>query len=173
MRHLLCAVAVLFASYAAYAQSAPPIKMGLWETTDIATITGMQLPPDVVEKLKAMGRPIPGSEPHTTVIQGCLTPERWRENFAKAQQNQDCHMKNLKEDSSGMSADIDCKSEHGASTGHIQMTYDSTEKVQGTVHMEMTSERNPQPIVIDMKLSSVYQGPDCKGVSPDSAKVVH
>ena len=82
-------------------------------------------------------------------------------------------MKNLKEDSSGMSADIDCKSDRGASTGHIQMTYDSTEKVHGTVHMEMTSERNPQPIVIDMKLSSVYQGSDCKGVSPDSAKIVH
>ena len=46
-------------------------------------MTGLQLPPEVVETMKAMGQFIPGAEPRTTVIQGMPTPEKWRENFPK------------------------------------------------------------------------------------------
>lgn len=174
MKQVLCVVAVLIASCsAASAQSAPPIKMGLWETTVVSKISGLQIPPEVAERMKAMGRSIPGSEPRTTVTQGCLTPEKWKETLSKAQQNQDCHMKNLKQDSSGMSADIDCKSDRGSSTGHMQMTFVSAEKTHGTMHIETITERQPQPIVMDFTLDSAFQGSDCKGISPDSAKIVH
>jgi len=57
--------------------------MGLWETTTVSRMTGLQLPPEVVETMKAMGQFIPGAEPRTTVIQGMPTPEKWRENFPK------------------------------------------------------------------------------------------
>ena len=173
VKQVICVAAVLVASCAAYAQSAPPIKMGLWETTTVSKMTGLQIPPEVVEKMKAMGRSIPGAEPRTTVIQGCVTAEKWQENFTKAQQNQDCHTKNLKQDSSGMSADIDCKSERGSSTGHMQINFLSPEKTHGTMHLETVTERQPQPIVMDFTFDGVYQGPDCKGISPDSAKVIH
>jgi hypothetical protein len=175
MKLLFSVATALMFSCAAFAQSAPapPIKMGLWETTTVSKMTGLQLPPEVVERMKAMGRSIPGAEPRTTVSQGCMTPEKWQENFAKAQQNQDCHMKNLKQDSSGMSADIDCKAERTSSTGHMQVTFLSSEKAQGKVHLETVTERSPQPIVMDITFDSVYQGDDCKGISPGSAKIVH
>lgn len=174
MKHLFSVAAVLIASCATVqAQSAPPVKMGLWENTIVSKMSGLQIPPEVAERMKAMGRSIPGAEPRTTVTQGCLTAEKWKETMSKAQQNQDCQMKNLKQDSSGMSADIDCKSERGSSTGHMQFTFISAEKTHGTIHVETVTERQPQPIVMDFTLDSVYQGADCKGISPDSAKIVH
>ena len=72
-----------------------------------------------------------------------------------------------------MSADLVCTSERGGSgKGHMQVNFLSSEKVHGTMHMEMITQRQPQPIVMDMTFDSTYQGADCKGVSPDSPKVI-
>jgi hypothetical protein len=38
--------------------------------------------------------------------------------------------------------------------------------------MEMMTQRQPEPIVIDMTFDSTYQGSDCKGISPDTPKVI-
>jgi hypothetical protein len=96
--------------------------------------------------------------------------------FAMAQDRQNCKVLNQKQDSSGMSADVVCESVgNGGSNsakGHVQMTFVSTEKVHGTMHMEAVSTRQPQPIVVDMTIDSAYQGADCKGVSPDTPKVI-
>ena len=146
--------------------------MGLWQSTVVSTLTGIQLPPEIVEKMKAAGRSIPGGTPKTTVSQGCLTPEKWQDSWQRAQAGDDCHTKNYKMDASGMSADIECKSESGSSTGHTQITFISSEKAHGTTHMEVVSARSPQPIVMDITIDSVYQGADCKGISPDGAKVM-
>jgi hypothetical protein len=174
--------AVVMTAVAAWAQSAPPmqnappVKMGLWRGTTVTTMTGVTLPPDVVEKMKAMGRPLPGSEPRTIETESCLTAEKWKEMFAMAQDRQNCKVLNQKQDSSGMSADVVCESVgNGGSNsakGHVQMTFVSTEKVHGTMHMEAVSTRQPQPIVVDMTIDSAYQGADCKGVSPDTPKVI-
>ena len=60
----------------------------------------------------------------------------------------------------------------GSSKGHMEATFVSQEKINGKVHMEMTSARQSQPIVMDVTFESVYQGADCKGISPDSPKIV-
>jgi hypothetical protein len=159
-----------------HAQSAPPVKMGLWQTTAITSMTMPnmpQLPPEVVERMKAMGRPIPGTAPTTSVVQSCLTPEKWRENWARSQQqSQKCETKNYTQDASGMSVDIECKTERGSSTGHTQMSFVNSETAHGTSHMEIISERSLKPITMNMTIDSVYQGADCKGISPDTPKVV-
>jgi len=54
----------------------------------------------------------------------------------------------------------------------MEMSFVSTEKVHGTMHMEIVSERQPQPIVMDMTIDNTYQGADCKGVSPDTPKMI-
>lgn len=157
------------------AQAAPPVKMGLWHGTTVTKMTGITLPPEVVEKMKAMGRPVPGAEPQTIETESCLTPEKWKEMFARAQNRENCKISNLKQDASGMSADMVCESPNGGGNtarGHVQMSFLTTEKVHGTMHMEATSVRQPQPIVVDMTIDSVYQGADCKGVSPDTPKVI-
>ena len=166
--------AVMMTPCVAQAPSTPPVKMGLWQGTTVSKMTGLQLPPEVVEKMKAMGRPVPGAEPRTIETQSCVTPEKWKEMFTKVNDDrEDCKMMNLKQDSSGMSADMVCSSPRGGNgKGHMEVSFLSTEKVHGTIHMEMVTERQPQPIVMDMTFDSTYQGSDCKGISPDTPKVI-
>jgi hypothetical protein len=174
MKGFLCGLAAtLIVAGTAIAQSAP-IKMGLWHGKAVSTMTGLELPPDVVARLKAMGRPVPGSEPTTTETESCLTPEKWKEMLAKSQERENCSYKNLKVDSSGMSGDLECTTARGGTTkGHLQMNFLSSEKVHGTVHMEVISAQRPQPILMDMTIDSSYEGTDCKGISPDEPKVIH
>lgn len=72
-----------------------------------------------------------------------------------------------------MSGDMACTSADGTSKGHMEATFASAEKMNGKMHMEVTTSRQSQPLVVDATFASVYQGADCKGISPDAAKVVH
>jgi hypothetical protein len=137
MKSALClAMAVLAGSVAVVAQDAlapPAVKMGLWQNTATNTMTGIQLPPDVLAKLQAMGRPAPGGTPTTTVTQSCLTPEKWQKSFGNMQQNKDCQFTNVHQSASGMSGDMACTTQGGVSKGHIEATFESQEKVNGKV----------------------------------------
>ncbi len=173
MKKLLSSAFVIATTCFAQAPSTPPVKMGLWQGTTVSKMTGLQLPPEMVERMKQMGHPLPGSEPKTIETESCLTPEKWKEMFTRAQANETCKIENLKQDSSGMSADIVCDSARGGTgKGHLQVDFISTEKVHGTMHMEMTTQRQTQPIVMDITYDSTYQGADCKGISPDTPKVI-
>lgn len=183
MQKLICfAVAILAfpatmpaQTSAMSAPSVPPIKMGLWQSTSTITMTGFQIPPDIAARLQAMGRPLPTGQPHTTIIQSCLTSEKWQKMFTDMQQDKDCEFTNQHQSSSGMSADLKCKPSSGnrASSGHIEANFLSSEKVNGKVHIVTITDRQPQPIVIDMHFESLYQGADCQGIFPDSPKIVH
>ncbi len=93
MKRELCLVmAVLAGSATGLTQDAltpPPVKMGLWQNTATNTMTGLQLPPEVVAKMQAMGRPVPGAAPRTIVTQSCLTPDKWQKSFTDMQQRQE------------------------------------------------------------------------------------
>jgi hypothetical protein len=65
-----------------------------------------------------------------------------------------------------------CQTSAGSSTGHVQMNFLSTEKVHGTMHVEAVTSRQAQPIIMDMIIDSTYAGADCKGISPDTPKVI-
>ena len=93
MKRELCLVmAVLAGSATGLTQDAltpPAVKMGLWQNTATNTMTGLQLPPEVVAKMQAMGRPVPGAAPRTIVTQSCLTPDKWQKSFTDMQQRQE------------------------------------------------------------------------------------
>ncbi len=177
MKRELCLVmAVLAGSATALTQDAiapPPVKMGLWQNTATNTMTGLQIPPEVAAKLQAMGRPVPGAAPRTIVTQSCLTPDKWQKSFTETQQNKNCQFTNVHQSATGMSGDLACTSAEGSSKGHLDATFANQEKMSGKVHMEITTARQPQPIVMDVTFEGVYQGADCKGISPDSPKIVH
>jgi hypothetical protein len=101
-----------------------------------------------------------------------MTPDKWQKSFADMQQRQDCHLSNVHQSATGMSADMVCTLAEGSSKGHMEATFVSQEKINGKVHMEITSARQTQPIVMDVTFAGVYQGADCKGISPDSPKIV-
>ena len=148
----------------------PPIKMGLWKSTSTSTIAGMQIPPEVAARMKAMGRSL--GQPQTVNTLSCITPEKWKQIFNR-QRDQRCQLSNQQQSSSGMSADITCSSSNGRnSTGHMQMTFDSDTRMHGTFHMNVASEHQPRPVTIDTTYQGEYQGADCQGVSPDSPKVI-
>jgi hypothetical protein len=182
MKTLFCAAFVTLVSCAAQAQNAappvqnaaePPVKMGLWQGTTTIKLSGLQVPPEVAEKMKAMGRPMPGSEPRTIETQSCLTPEKWKEMIAKMQDRENCKLTNVKQDATEMSADIACQTTGGGSAmGRVQANFLSSEKVRSTGHMEITTPRQPQAIIMDTTFDSTYLGSDCKGISPDTPKVI-
>jgi hypothetical protein len=179
MKKQICLVmAMLTAPVAMIAQGAatPPVKVGLWQSTSTVTMSGIQIPPEVAARMQAMGRQVPGAQPRTTVLQSCLTAEKWQKMFGDMQQQRDqkCNLSNQQTSSAGMSADIACKSSDGrsSSTGHLEVTFVSTEKATGKAHVETTMASQPKPIMMDMNFESVFQGADCKGISPDSPQVV-
>ncbi len=172
MKKIFCSMSLIAAACVAQAP-APPVKMGLWQGTIVTRMSGLQLPPEVAERMRQMGRLVPGSEPKTIETQSCLTAEKWKEMFAKPPETESCKVENLKQDAGGMSADIVCASPSGGGgKGHVEMNFLSSEKVHGTMHMEITPSRQPQPIVMDTTYDSTYQGADCKGVSPDTPKIM-
>lgn len=179
MQKQICfAVAILGFLSGALAQTVepPPIKMGLWQTTMTSTMTGIQIPPDVAARLQAMGRPLPSmGQPRTVITQSCATPEKWKDMFKHLQRQGNCEFSNEHQTSSSLSADLACKSPDGrySSSGHMDIGFVSEERIHGKVHVETITDSQPQPIVSDMSFDSAYQGADCQGISPDSAKVVH
>lgn len=171
---LFLAVLAIPAVMAAQPTSAPPIKMGLWQNTNVVSVKGLHIPPDVAARLKAMGRPVPTEEPRTVVVDSCITPEKWKEMFSNMQQGKNCKYSNLHQDSSGISTDIACSSEDGKRTtaGHFDLRVLSQEKTHGQGKMTSMLPSQPNPIIVDMTIDGVYLGSDCKGISPDSPKVV-
>jgi hypothetical protein len=155
--------------------STPPVKMGLWKTTNVITVTGMQIPPDIAARLQAMGKQVPTGQPQTTVVQSCLTPERWQQSFGHMQRNKNCEYTHTQQTSSAFSTDVVCKSADGSYTakGHVEVNFVTTVTMHGKAHMETVSTSQTKPIVMDMNFDSTYQSADCQGVSPDSPKIEH
>lgn len=167
----VCAAATAFAQSSA----PPPVKMGLWETTITSQMSGFQLPPDVVAKLKAMGRSVPGGA-HTTVSQGCLTPEEWQKSMEGMNQppNSDCTITHRQIESRKFSFDISCKSEHGGTTtGHWEMQATDDEHSHGSGHMASDAAGpNGQHFTMDMTLNSHFVSTNCGDVKPGNAKII-
>lgn len=172
---------ILFAAATASAQTdalpatPPPIKMGLWETSVTSQMSGFQLPPDVIAKLQAMGRPIPGA-PHTSVAQTCLTSEQWQKDFEQLHkpQNSDCTITKREADTHNFSFDISCKSQRGMEmNGHWEIHFVDEEHSHGSGHMTSDSPGpNGQPFAMDMTIDSHYLSADCGDVKPGTPKVI-
>lgn len=162
---------------AAGAQSTtpPPVKMGLWETTVTSQISGFQLPPDVIAKLKAMGRSVPGGA-HTVVTQGCLTPEEWRDQMEKMNQpaNSDCTVTHRQVEARKFAFDISCNSEHGMTvTGHWEIQATDEEHSHGSGHMTSDAAGpNGRSFAMDSTFDSHFLKSDCGDVKPGNAKII-
>lgn len=149
--------------------------MGLWETSITSQMGGIQLPPDVVAKLQAMGRPVPGA-PRTTVTQGCLTPAEWQKDMDQMNKpdKSNCEFANRQASAGKYSFDISCKSERGTTmTGHLEMQIADENHAHGSYHM--TSEQagpNGQKISMEATIDSHFLSSDCGDVQPGSAKIV-
>jgi hypothetical protein len=160
----------------AFAQtpSPPPIKMGLWQSNVTTTMGGFQIPPDVAEKMRAMGRPVPGG-PQTTAVQSCMTADEWGKTWEKMNSNGDqkCTSTNRTLEEHKLSFDESCVSPRGGTfTGHFEMQFDDDEHSHGSLHMKGEQGPSGQPITIDMTMNSHFVAADCGEVKPGEAKVL-
>lgn len=172
---LICAAGVAGAQTAPTPATPPPVKMGLWETSVTSQISGFQLPPDVIAKLKQMGRPIPGG-PHTTVMHGCLTPEEWQKDMEDLNKprNSDCTITKREQTRTVYSYDVSCKTEEGATmTGHWEMKIIDDEHAHGSGHMASDEPGpNGQTFSASSTIDTHYLSANCGDVKPGAAKVV-
>lgn len=172
---LLCAAPLGGAQTAAATATPPPIKMGLWETSVTSQMAGLQLPPDVIARLKAMGKPMPG-EPHTGVTHGCMTPDEWQKSIEQMNEpkNADCTYANRQSGSGKYAFDLSCKSENGMTmNGHFEMLIDDTEHAHGSFQMKSDQAGpNGQAFSMHGTLKSKFLGADCGDVQPGTPKVI-
>lgn len=172
---VFCAVAAASAQTAAPPTAPPPVKMGLWETSVTSKMGGMQLPPDVVAKLQAMGRPVPGA-PHTTVSHGCLTPAEWQQGMEKMNQpgSAECEYSNQQAGSGKYSFDVSCKTQRGMTLkGHLEMLIVDDEHSHGSYHMTSDGPGpGGQPFSMDATIETHYLAADCGDVQPGAARII-
>jgi len=163
---LLLSLAVFATVSTVSAQSveAPPIKMGLWQTETSTAMAGMENMP------AGQG----GAGRHTSVVQGCLTPETWKNEFQKIQNEQsgNCTASNTHQDSHSLSFDETCKSDAYNTTAHFEALFDNSEHMHGTAKVHITGSAFPQGMTMNMTLTSHYLGADCGDVKPGEGKVI-
>lgn len=150
----------------------PPVKMGLWETTATSQMSGIQLPPDVIAKFKAMGKPVPGGV-HIEVTQSCLTPEQWQKDMGLGKSDEgDCKSERNVSAAGKYSFDLTCKSDHGYSTvGHWELQPLDTRHMRGSGQVDLIRS-NGQHITMSMTLTSHYLGANCGDVKPGEGKTI-
>ena len=164
---LLLILATLAAVRTVQAQTLvpPPIKMGLWQTESNATVAGMEDSP--------LGKAMSGS--HSTLTQGCLTPDTWKDSFQKlqSQMQNNCKVSNMHQDSHSITFDEACASERYTSNVHFEGLFDDDEHMHGTVKVVMTAPSLPQSITMNMAMKSRYLSASCGDVKPGEGKVLH
>lgn len=175
-RPVFLAVLLALAFGPTHAQTGPPpIKMGLWQANLTQTMTGMDLSPRIIAKLKAMGRPTPGTS--NTMVRNCYTAEEWKKSLAGMQSAGDksCTRTNIVQDTHHLSLDMACVDENKKPTmaGHMEMLFDSAEKMRGAMTMKGL-QPGPQgnPISVDMKIDSHFVSTNCGDVKPGEGKLL-
>lgn len=132
--------------------TAPPMKLGLWETT--ATTT-MQMP----------GMAMPS---RTMKVRSCATAESWNKAFGQARQDKDCKPVNEKLTATSYSFDLACTS--SKATGHGEMDFGEGTTGHGTMHMVVAA--GDKPMIMDTSWKSRYVGADCGSVTPGSPQIL-
>lgn len=144
----------------------PPVKMGLWQSEATTEASGAANSP-MAQALSNGG--------HTTVSQGCLTPETWKKELEglERQRTGDCSMSNFQQTSHKLSFDEQCGGDRGYSnTAHVEMFIDDAENAHGHADMKMVGPAFPQGMTIHVTMKSKYLSSDCGDVKPGEGKVL-
>jgi hypothetical protein len=131
---------------------APPMKMGLWETTSSM-------------KMAMPGMDMPA---RTTKVRSCATLDSWNKAFGQSRQNKDCRPVNEKQTATTYSFDLACTS--SKATGHVEMNFGDGTKGHGSMHMVV--DAGGKSMVMDTSWESTYVGADCGSVKPGSPDIL-
>ena len=161
---VLALLTLLFAVPAATsAQTAPPIKMGLWQHDVTVQMSGM---PDGM------------ASSHSVSSQSCYTPDTWKyalQNMQNHRQvpNTNCTTSNMEQDPHHVSFDMVCTvSGRDAfnTTIHVDMQFDSDEAMHGTTTTNMAGPNMPPGMAMTATIKSKFLNSDCGNVKPPEVK---
>jgi hypothetical protein len=134
--------------------SAPPMKVGLWESTTTLTIAS--------PRLKGTARP-----PILGKTRSCVSANSWAKAFANSGREGACTRINETFSKGLLSFDLHCPNVNG--TGHGEMSFSGTTG-HGRVHLDM--KPGGQAVSSDTLIQSRYVGASCGAVAPGKPVVL-
>ena len=137
MRIAVMALVAVTTSIVGMLQTTPPVKMGLWETTETTTLA---MPPEMAQKMKAMG--MQSGVPTTTKKRACYTPEVWEKAMGMKPLTADCKVANHMITARNGTISMTCNTGGVTLTVDAALTFDSTEAWHGTGHSTSTFPPN-------------------------------
>jgi len=147
----------------ASAQSAPPLKMGLWEHTVTINMSGMP-------------NGMSGS-PQAITKQSCMTNDTWKQALQSMQGRRqmanaaNCTTSDVQQDSHHFAFDVACTAQQGMNTKiHVDMTLDSEESMHGTTSTTMSGPNIPQGMAMTATIKSKFISSDCGSLKPGEQK---
>jgi len=144
---------VLLGGWMGQAPSTPPVKMGLWEVVTSSTVSGAGLPPGVG---------------HTAHYRACKTLDTYQ-NWFSGTSEEKCVFSNVAWTSNSYKADFACKDR--GSTGHVDITFDSSTATRSAARVNMPAKGSRQVVQVDSTTTAKFIGPDCGTVAPGKIQI--
>lgn len=147
----------------ASAQSAPPLKMGLWEHSVTLNMSGM--PNGMSGTSQAITN------------QSCMSSDTWKQSLQSMQGRRQmanaasCTTSNVEQDSHHFAFDVACSAQQGMNTKmHLDMTLDGEESMHGTMTTTMSGPNIPQGMSMTATIKSKFVSSDCGSLKPGEQK---
>ncbi len=137
-------------------------KAGLWNVTNNMSMLNMQMPPEAMAQMKAMGMKMPGA--HSITYQICMTQAQVDSNqLPKMRKEDGCTTRVTSQTANSMAADMVCNGEMKGS-GQLQLSFGGAEHYSGSYHMKGVVDGRP------VEAASTFKGDwvkaDCGDVKP-------
>lgn len=142
-------------------------KAGLWNVSTTMATPNIQMPPEALAQMKAMGMKMPGGQTVTTQI--CMTQAEVDSDKPPAMQRGDsgCTTNITSKSATAVTAQMVCNGQMQG-TGHIEIAYSGTSHYEGSYDFKGVTEGHP------MEMSSSFKGDwlkaDCGAAKPYSSK---
>ena len=138
--------------------AAPPIKMGLWEMTNVSTMTATGKMADAMAHSgQAMGKP------NTMTMKICFTADTWQNALAN-EARAGCTKTNVVNTSKQYSLTMTCSYGNNTTTAAVNNIIDSPEAIHGTVHLISSSPMGQ--MTSDGTGTGKFLSSDCGDVKP-------
>jgi hypothetical protein len=129
MRFAVLGLAAIMTSGLGLMDGSSPVKMGLWEKTEVTTVT---VPPGMEARMKEAG--IVSGVPRTTKTKACYTVDLWERTIGLVPALPGCAISKRSLSAKGATISINCNIRGMVLTTDATYFFDSTEAWHGEVH---------------------------------------
>lgn len=144
---------------------APPVRMGLWEKTEVTTVN---VPSSMEARMKRAG--IVSGVPKTTKTKSCYTVELWDRTIGLVPAVDGCAVSKRSLNAKDVAVTFECNIRGLVMTSDATYTFDSAETWHGEAHnttvypANMTGSGGGTGTSVN-RFKATYVGPDCGDVA--------